>query len=77
MFCKFSETKLRNTHLIINNKGEIAATYHKVHLFDVEIPSRNIKICESNLIEAGNEISPPVNTPIGNVGLSIVSFYSN
>jgi len=45
-----------------------------MHLFDVDIPSKNIKICESNTIEAGNEISPPVETPIGSVGLAIVSF---
>ncbi|VVC41049.1 Hypothetical protein CINCED_3A009336 [Cinara cedri] len=68
---KFSETKLRNTHLVINNKGEIAETYHKMHLYDVDIPSKHLKTCESSLIEAGNEISPPVKTPIGNVGLAI------
>lgn len=45
-----------------------------MHLFDVDIPSKNIKINESSMIEAGNEISPPVETPIGNVGLAIVSF---
>lgn len=73
-FFKFSETKLRNTHLLIDNKGEIAETYHKMHLYDVEIPSKNVKAFESSLIEAGNEISPPVKTPIGNVGLAIVSF---
>lgn len=74
LFYKFSETKLRNTHLVINNKGEVAAIYHKMHLYDVEIPSKNINTRESNLIEAGNEITPPVETPIGKVGLSIVSF---
>lgn len=73
-FIKFSETKLRNTHLVINNKGEITKTYHKMHLYDVEIPSKNIKAYESNLVEAGNEITPPVQTPVGNVGLAIVSF---
>ncbi|XP_060844615.1 deaminated glutathione amidase isoform X2 [Rhopalosiphum padi] len=68
---KFSETKLRNTHLVINNKGEIAETYHKIHLYDVQIPSKNIQALESSVIEAGNEILPPVKTPIGNVGLAI------
>lgn len=71
---KFLEAKLRNTHLLIDNNGEIAETYHKIHLYDVEIPSKNVKAFESSLIEAGNEISPPVKTPIGNVGLAIVSF---
>lgn len=61
--------------MVINNKGEIAATYHKMHLYDVEIPSKNIHCVESSFIEAGNEIIPPVQTPIGNVGLGIVSFF--
>ncbi|XP_027849946.2 deaminated glutathione amidase [Aphis gossypii] len=68
---KFSDTKLRNTHLVINNEGEIAETYHKIHLYDVQIPSKNIQAFESSLVEAGTEISPPVKTPIGNVGLAI------
>jgi len=68
---KFSRTRLRNTHLVINNEGEIAEKYHKMHLYDVEIPSKNVKAYESSSIEAGNEILPPVKTPIGNVGLAI------
>lgn len=46
-----------------------------MHLYDVEIPSNNIQSLESSLIEAGDEIVPPVPTPIGNVGLGIVSFF--
>lgn len=61
--------------MVINNEGEIAETYHKIHLFDVQIPSKNIQALESNLIESGTEISPPVKTPIGNIGLAIVSFF--
>lgn len=61
--------------MVINNKGEIAETYHKIHLYDVQIPSKNIQAIESSVVEAGTEISPPVKTPIGNVGLAIVSFY--
>lgn len=66
---KFSDTKVRNTHLIINNKGEIVAKYDKGHLFDVELPNFSIK--ESLFTEKGNAIIPPVTTPVGNVGLSI------
>lgn len=61
--------------MVINNKGEVSATYHKIHLYDVDIPSKNIKTYESSLIEAGNEITSPVETPVGTVGLAIVSFY--
>lgn len=74
-FFKFSETKLRNTHLVINNKGDLVGIYHKMHLYDVEMPSKNVNVRESSLIEAGNEILPPIETPIGNVGLAIVSFF--
>lgn len=45
-----------------------------MHLYDVDMPSKNVKIVESSYVEAGNEISPPVKTPIGNIGLAIVSF---
>lgn len=60
--------------MVINNEGNIAETYHKMHLYDVEIPSKNIKAYESSLIKAGNKILPPVQTPVGNVGLAIVSY---
>lgn len=73
---KFSETKLRNTHLVINSDGEIAETYHKMHLYDVVMSSKNIKAQESSSIKAGHEIMPPVQTPIGNVGLAIVSYFN-
>lgn len=61
--------------MVINDDGEVCRTYRKMHLFDVDIPSKNVKIQESNTVEAGDEISPPVETPIGNVGLAIVSFF--
>lgn len=60
--------------MVINNKGEIAEKYHKIHLYDVQIPSKNIQSFESKLVESGTEISPAVKTPIGNIGLAIVSF---
>ncbi|XP_050427011.1 nitrilase and fragile histidine triad fusion protein NitFhit isoform X2 [Adelges cooleyi] len=68
---KFSDTKLYNTHVVIDDRGEIASKYHKIHLYDVELPSRNINAKESSLIEAGSEIVTPVHTAIGNVGLAI------
>lgn len=60
--------------MVINNEGEVAGIYHKLHLYDVDIPSKNIKACESSLIDAGKEILPPVESPVGNIGLAIVSF---
>ena len=31
--------KIYNTHIIINNHGQIQSYYHKIHLFDVSIPN--------------------------------------
>ncbi|KAK6624221.1 hypothetical protein RUM44_011080 [Polyplax serrata] len=67
----FSESKLYNTHLMISGEGDIVGKYHKMHLFDVEIPEQNVKLMESSYVEKGNSIPEPVPTPVGNVGLSI------
>lgn len=63
--------KLRNTHLIINDEGEVVGNYSKTHLFDVDIPSQNIRLMESSYIERGSTIPEPVNSPVGRIGLSI------
>ncbi|XP_041970157.1 nitrilase and fragile histidine triad fusion protein NitFhit isoform X2 [Aricia agestis] len=63
--------KIFNTHIIINNKGEIVETYRKLHLFDVEIPEKNVRLKESDFCTAGSHIVAPVETPVGNVGLAI------
>jgi len=48
--------------------------YQKAHLFDLNIPEKGIKLMESDYVLPGQMILPPVRTPVGNVGLSIVSF---
>lgn len=62
-----------NTHLVINSDGKIVGRYDKTHLFDVEIPERNIKLKESDYIVKGGSITPPIESPIGKIGLGIVS----
>ncbi len=42
-----TEGKMRNTHIVINEKGELTATYEKCHLFDVNIPEKRIKYVET------------------------------
>ncbi|KAL0279535.1 UNVERIFIED_CONTAM: hypothetical protein PYX00_001066 [Menopon gallinae] len=63
--------KLKNTHIIINDEGEIVGYYNKTHLFDVDIPSQNVKLLESSFIERGQTVPEPVETPVGKIGLSI------
>ena len=63
--------KIFNSHLIINDAGELCAKYQKIHLFDVNTPE--FKFRESQLVSAGKSIVPPQTTPIGQLGLMIVS----
>ena len=62
--------RIKNTLLWINEKGEIAHRYQKVHLFDLEIPGGPV-LKESNVIEPGNKILPPYDTAIGQIGAMI------
>lgn len=59
---------------MINDNGEIIAVYNKTHLFDIEIPERGIRLKESDYVAGGSGIVDPVPTPVGKVGLAIVSF---
>lgn len=68
------EDKIRNIHIVINDKGDIVSTYTKVHLFSVNIPEKNLRIHESTVARGGQAVHPPVSTPVGKVALAIVSF---
>lgn len=68
----FTGKKRFNTHLIINDEGQIISTYRKIHLFDVDLTSKGgILFNESKAIEKGNKLSDPVYSPCGYLGLSI------
>ncbi|MEJ3748482.1 carbon-nitrogen hydrolase family protein [Actinomycetes bacterium KLBMP 9797] len=58
-----------NTSLVFDREGELAATYRKIHLYDVEIPGR-VSYQESRTVAAGTE---PVVVDVDGVrvGLSI------
>ncbi|MEQ4306241.1 carbon-nitrogen hydrolase family protein [Plantactinospora sp. B6F1] len=58
-----------NTSLIFDRSGALAATYRKIHLYDVEIPGR-VSYLESKTVAAG---SAPVTVTVDGVrvGLSI------
>lgn len=67
--------KVHNSHVIINNQGELVSAYRKIHLFDMDNKDTGVRLMESDYTEKGCEIVPPVASPVGNIGLSIVSFH--
>ncbi|XP_075234549.1 ntrilase and fragile histidine triad fusion protein NitFhit [Lycorma delicatula] len=63
--------KVQNTHVIIDSNGDLVSVYRKLHLFDVDIPERNIRLKESDYVKEGKEIVKPVSSPVGEIGLGI------
>jgi predicted amidohydrolase len=64
-----SPTHIRNTSVLLRADGTVAATYRKIHLFDVDVPGGK-RFRESETIEAGNA-PVVVETPWAKLGLSI------
>jgi deaminated glutathione amidase len=60
--------KIRNSCLVYNDTGELAARYDKIHLFGLDLGSEHFS--EEKTIEAGDKIVV-VDTPFGRLGLSI------
>lgn len=60
--------KVKNTTLVFNDKGELAARYDKIHLFGFEMNGEKYR--EENTIQAGDEIVV-FDSPFGRVGLAI------
>jgi deaminated glutathione amidase len=58
-----------NTSLVYDRTGAVAATYRKVHLFDIEIPDR-VSYQESRTVSPGTELTT-VDVDGVRVGLSI------
>jgi deaminated glutathione amidase len=44
-----------NTHVVVNDRGELVAEYRKIHLFDVNIPGQ-VTIQESASTAPGNQV---------------------
>ncbi|XP_033507810.1 deaminated glutathione amidase isoform X2 [Epinephelus lanceolatus] len=66
-----SDRRIYNSHIIINDKGDIVSVYRKSHLFDVELPEKGISLKESGFTIPGPSLMSPVQTPIGKVGQGI------
>ncbi|GMY08673.1 nitrilase-like protein 2 [Fagus crenata] len=60
---------LFNTHVVIDDAGNIRSTYRKIHLFDVDVPGGRV-YKESSFTEAGKDIVA-VDSPIGRLGLTV------
>lgn len=72
------QQRIKNTVIWINEQGEIAHRYQKIHLFDVDIKDGPV-LKESQSVEPGMKIEPPFETAVGRVGAMIcfdVSFLS-
>lgn len=66
-----NDRRIYNSHIIINDKGDIMSVYRKSHLFDVELPEKGVSLKESAFTIPGASLVPPVQTPIGKVGLGV------
>ncbi|XP_067380945.1 deaminated glutathione amidase isoform X2 [Channa argus] len=66
-----TDRRIYNSHIIINDKGDIVSVYRKSHLFDVELPEKGVSLKESGFTIPGPTLVSPVQTPIGKVGLGI------
>lgn len=62
--------KVANRGFVIDSDGEIRATYDKIHLFDVDLPTGE-SWRESNVYSAGSRVVLVDDTPVGTLGLTI------
>ncbi|XP_023747138.1 deaminated glutathione amidase, chloroplastic/cytosolic [Lactuca sativa] len=63
------DAHLCNTHVLIDDAGNIRSTYRKMHLFDVDVPGGAV-YKESSFTEAGKEIIA-IDSPFGILGLTV------
>lgn len=66
-----NDQRIYNSHIIISGLGEIVSVYRKGHLFDVDLTSKGVSLKESAFTIPGPRLLPPVQTPIGKVGLGV------
>ena len=62
--------KVANRGFVIDREGEVRATYDKLHLFDVDLPTGE-SWRESNVYLAGKGVVLVNGTPVGKLGLTI------
>jgi predicted amidohydrolase len=62
--------KFANRGFVIDSGGEIRASYDKIHLFDVDLPTGE-SWRESNVYRGGSDAVVVDGTPVGRLGLTI------
>ena len=62
--------KVANRSFVIDREGSIRATYDKIHLFDVDLPTGE-SWRESNTYSPGSAVTLVNGTPVGKLGLTI------
>jgi predicted amidohydrolase len=62
--------KFANRGFVIDSDGEVRASYDKIHLFDVDLPTGE-SWRESNVYRGGSEAVVVAGTPVGKLGLTI------
>ncbi|CDW72198.1 nitrilase homolog 1-like [Stylonychia lemnae] len=68
--------KRYNTHVIINDEGQIVSAYRKLHLFDIDLSKAGgVALSESEFVEKGMDMPEIVDSPLGKLGPTIVSFF--
>ena len=65
-----ADGKLANRAFVIDREGKVRATYDKLHLFDVDLPTGE-SWRESNVYSAGTGAVLVNGTPVGKLGLTI------
>jgi len=66
---EFSEGKIYNTCMVIDNKGNNIGRHRKIHLFDINIPGK-IEFKESDILSPGNDITV-VDAGVCKIGIAI------
>lgn len=61
--------RLLNRSLLFSDKGDIAATYDKIHMFDVDLPTGE-RHRESDVVQPGDK-AVVAKTPWGGIGMTI------
>jgi predicted amidohydrolase len=61
--------RIRNSSILLDPQGAVAAVYRKIHLFDVDVPGGK-RFRESEAVEPGSDVVV-AETPWGGLGLTV------